>query len=243
MATFILVPGASHTAWCWHKVVPLIERAGHDARPVDLPGTGENRSIDPREASLAVWAQYVAEQVRAAESPVLLTGHSRGGFVISEAAEMVPDELAGLVYVTAAIPLPGRDLMAATGWDRDALVTDGNGLLTPYPTEVSDQIFYNRCSDEDRAEATTRLYPEPLRPLLDVSGVSVERWGRVPRAFIECADDNTFSLEVQRRMQSTAPCSPVITIDADHSPFLSAPRQLAEAMLEIATRLLPPAAT
>ena len=29
MSTFVLVHGAWHGAWCWDKVVPLLERAGH----------------------------------------------------------------------------------------------------------------------------------------------------------------------------------------------------------------------
>ena len=84
MATFILVPGAMHPAWCWHRIVPLLEQGGHRAIAIDLPGTGEDRSIDRRDATLAIWADHVADQVRRAEGPVLLTGHSRGGLVISE---------------------------------------------------------------------------------------------------------------------------------------------------------------
>jgi alpha-beta hydrolase superfamily lysophospholipase len=95
MSTFLLVPGASHTAWCWHKVVPLLRAAGHNAVAMDLPGTGENGSVALRDASLEVWSEYVAEQVQDAHRPVLLAGHSRGGYVISEAAERVPDRLAG----------------------------------------------------------------------------------------------------------------------------------------------------
>jgi hypothetical protein len=64
--------------------------------------------------------------------------------------------------------------------------------------------------------------------------VTPERWGRVSRAFIECLDDHTFPLEVQRRMQLTALCELVIAIESGHSPFLSAPRELADAMITIA---------
>lgn len=32
MAASILVPGASHTAWSCHNVVPLLEQEGHRAR-------------------------------------------------------------------------------------------------------------------------------------------------------------------------------------------------------------------
>jgi pimeloyl-ACP methyl ester carboxylesterase len=238
MATFVLVPGASHTAWCWHKLVPLLEEAGHSVKAIDLPGTGENRSIEPRDATLAVWARYVASEVSSAEDPVLLAGHSRGGYVISEAAELVPDAVAGLIYVSGVIPLPGEDLLTAAGLEREAMPADEHGFVMTAPPEIVNQFFYNRCTPEDRVEANGRLFAEPFRPLSDVSGVSSERWGGVRRAYIECADDHTFPLEVQRRMQATAPCDPVITLDSDHSPFLCVPDALAEAMLEIASRFV-----
>ena len=40
MASFVLVPGAGGMAWYWHRVVPLIRAAGHQAIAVDLPGFG-----------------------------------------------------------------------------------------------------------------------------------------------------------------------------------------------------------
>lgn len=239
MTTFVLVPGASHTAWCWHKVVPQLEAAGYGVAAIDLPGTGEDRSIRPSDATLALWAEHIAAEVLRAEPPVLLVGHSRGGYLISEAAEIVPDDLGGLIYVSAVIPLPGEDLLTAAGWDPALLEVDQQGLLVKYAPEVADTLFYNRCGSDDRAEANRRLFAEPYRPLVEVSGVSAERWGRVPRAYIESADDNTFPVEVQRRMQATAPCDPVITLDSDHSPFLSVPEDLAGAMVEIARRFAP----
>jgi hypothetical protein len=36
MALFVLVPGAGGMAWYWHRVVPLLGSAGHQAIAVDL---------------------------------------------------------------------------------------------------------------------------------------------------------------------------------------------------------------
>ena len=35
--SFVLIPGAGGAAWYWHRVVPLLQAAGHDAVAVDLP--------------------------------------------------------------------------------------------------------------------------------------------------------------------------------------------------------------
>ena len=45
-------------------------------------------------------------------------------------------------------------------------------------------------------------------------------------------------LALQREMQRVLPCAPVITLGTDHSPFYSAPQELAAALLS----LIPPAA-
>ncbi len=33
---FVLIPGAGGAAWYWHRVVPLLQEAGHEAIAVDL---------------------------------------------------------------------------------------------------------------------------------------------------------------------------------------------------------------
>ena len=38
MSTYVLVHGAWHGSWCWEKVVPLLEGAGHQVEVLDLPG-------------------------------------------------------------------------------------------------------------------------------------------------------------------------------------------------------------
>jgi pimeloyl-ACP methyl ester carboxylesterase len=44
MATFVLVHGAWHGGWCWHKIVPLLEAKGHRVLAPDLPGLGEDHT-------------------------------------------------------------------------------------------------------------------------------------------------------------------------------------------------------
>jgi pimeloyl-ACP methyl ester carboxylesterase len=235
MATFILVPGAMHTAWVWHRVVPLLERAGHRALAPDLPGLGENRSIAPGEATLASWADFLVDRARKTGGPVILVGHSRGGHVIGEATERAPHLVAGLVYVAAILAQPGQTALEAMGPD-----TNGKSSNLPpddvitMPADVALPIFYNRCTLADAAEAGRRLCPDAYAPNATPSGVTWGRWGRLPRAYVECSDDRALPLGRQRAMQALAPCDPVYTLDADHSPFFSATEPLADAILAAA---------
>jgi pimeloyl-ACP methyl ester carboxylesterase len=41
MATFVLVHGGWHGGWCWQKVIPLLEEAGHEVYAPTLTGLAE----------------------------------------------------------------------------------------------------------------------------------------------------------------------------------------------------------
>jgi len=45
MKTFILIHGSWHSSWNWHKVIPLIEKNGHRAIAIDLPGMGRDKLL------------------------------------------------------------------------------------------------------------------------------------------------------------------------------------------------------
>jgi pimeloyl-ACP methyl ester carboxylesterase len=57
--------------------------------------------------------------------------------------------------------------------------------------------------------------------------VTAERYGRVKRAFIQTRFDNAVPIDAQAAMCAAMPCDPVIVMDTDHSPFLSAPQEFA----------------
>lgn len=237
MASFVLIPGAMHGRWTWDRVVPLLEAAGHEAIAPDLPGMGTNTAIPVEEVTLADWGDFVAGVVRQAHdragTPVVLAGHSRGGLVIGEAAERVPELLAGLAYVTALLVPPGRSLADVTGHRPDPAAPPLEGAQL---AALARAQFYSGCTAEDADWAIANLHREPMQVMTTPATVTWERWGRVPRGFIECSEDRTLTLDKQREMQAAAPCDPVLTLAADHSPFLCAPQALAEALLAIAAR-------
>jgi alpha-beta hydrolase superfamily lysophospholipase len=42
MARFVLVHGAFHGAWTWRRTVAELEKRGHQAEAIDLPGQGDD---------------------------------------------------------------------------------------------------------------------------------------------------------------------------------------------------------
>jgi pimeloyl-ACP methyl ester carboxylesterase len=233
MACFILVPGAWHGAWCWERVVPLLEAAGHRALAPELIGMGADRAR-ASEGSLARWADQLAAIVTAEPGPVILAGHSRGGAVISEVAERVPERIDRLVYI-AALLLPGgkavRDLLhGVEGAERTAIVRHDDGTCTVDPGDAR-AAAYNTTPPDWAARAIARLGPEPRIALTTPVQVTAERFGQVPRAYIACRHDRTVPLATQLAMQADWPCDPAVVLECDHAPFYSAPDALAAALL------------
>src|SRR5690348_8589748 len=121
MGTFLLIHGAWHGGWCWHKVEPLLGAAGARVLAPDLPSMGADIT-PPGVITLDHWARFVAGLIERVSEPVTLVAHSRGGIVASRAAEFVPDRVRRIVYVAAYL-LPARaTLAAAARSDADSLI-------------------------------------------------------------------------------------------------------------------------
>src|SRR6201996_4537879 len=98
MSTYVMIPGSGGDAGYWHRVVPLLEAAGHQAIAVDLPGP------DPA-AGLPEYTDLTVAAAKGRDDIVLVAG-SLGGFTAPLAAGRLP--LRALVLVNAMIPVPGE---------------------------------------------------------------------------------------------------------------------------------------
>jgi pimeloyl-ACP methyl ester carboxylesterase len=237
MARFVLVAGAWHGTWCWEYVVPFLEARGHRAEPAELPGMGADRTPFA-ELEFGDWASSVAQVVSSDAEPAILVGHSRGGIVISQAAELVPDHVRLNIYVSGILMRSGE-----CGLDSAALVPPAT--LQARSFELTDDKLAFRVMPElassykqspphlvDRA--LTRMTPEPRFALVTPISLSPDRYGRVPRAYVECLADETVPLSLQRAMQAREPCNMVRTLDTDHCPTYSAPHELAVVLHDLA---------
>ena len=143
MARFVLVAGAWHGAWCWELVVPMLEAMGHRAQPAELPGMGSDKTPLAR-LSLELWAQAVADVIDSDPEPVILVGHSRGGVVISQAAELASDRIRLNVYLTAIMMKDGE-----SGLDSSQLVPS-DALRERHYKITDDGLAFNVIPDLGR---------------------------------------------------------------------------------------------
>ena len=211
--------------------MPLLERAGHKVEAPDLPGHGDD-TTPTREVSLKAYVDRVCGILDAESEPVVLVGHSMGGIVITQAAEYRPARIRTLVYVAAFLLRNGESLVEVAQTDTNALVMP-NLVMSEDQTHATvgdgkiKEAFYGDCSDQDVARARSLLVPQALAPFATPMTTTEENFGRVPRLYVECLGDRAISPSVQKTMYTATPCPKVISMNTSHSPFFSAPEELA----------------
>lgn len=223
MTTFVLVHGAFRGGWAWSRVRPLLVAAGHDVHAPSLIGAGEHLARLPEVTGLQVWVDQVVDLVELEDlTDVVLVGHSQGGLVTSAVAARVPQRIATVIHLDAAVPLPGQravDLLPAAGElpARDAAVP-----ARPVSTESGE---YDEAT---AAWLNARMTASPVGPALDpVPAVPAG----VRETYVFCSQTPVGypSRATRSRVEATG-LDPII-IDAGHDAPLSAPIRVVDVLL------------
>ena len=238
MASYILIHGAWHGAWCWDKVVPLLQQQGHTAVAIDLPAHGED--LTPMDdVSLQLYADKICEVISQQQEPVVLVGHSLGGIAISKAAEQCSSNVRKLVYLSGFL-LPNGVARLGYGSDIEGSLIDANKIMSDDKKSVSfnraglKETFYHDCCVDDIAKAAEHIRPEPVAGIVTPVHYTAENFGRIPRVYIECLQDRAIPPALQKRMYTEMSVAQVVTMDTSHSPFFSAAEELVEYLIELA---------
>jgi pimeloyl-ACP methyl ester carboxylesterase len=246
---FVLIHGGFHGAWCWDRTIPELQRLGHGAVAMDLPGHGARRDerstlADRRDAIVAVL-----------QPGDVLVGHSGGGFDATLAADATTDLVSHVVYLAAGLPLEGRTVLEATG-GATAPAAEGEGKVTQLMDDETGMLrfirpnnrgrmewvdfrgawdfFYHDCDETTARWAFERLTPAPVEFLTET--VSLPRFWKaeLARSYILCLQDRAKPHSMSEVVIERLGVAP-LTIDSSHSPFLSRPRQLAQLLVNAAT--------
>lgn len=239
--TYLLVHGAWHGSWCWHKVIPMLQANGHNAKAIDLPGHSIGNSSD------ITLDDYVSEVVKNANDQsgqVILVGHSMSGIVISQAAEKLGrKKVSALIYLDAFLPRDGESLFGLVditlkhltpdsrkpGLVENIIVSEDHKTNFVNP-EMAAEIFYHDCSEEDKKFALARMSTEPIAPLATPLRLTDDVYGIIPKYYILCTE----SRDMDKTFLSTrVTCKKVYKLASSHSPFFSMPEKLVGIFNEI----------
>lgn len=254
--TMLLIHGAWQGAWAWQAWLPELRRLGWRGLAVDLPGNGCNPSdrSTPADVSLALYVTRLRQIVEREPGPVVVVGHSGGGVVASQLAEAVPGRVSALVYL-AGMMLPSgmrwREVVEGAraqhpGVDFAGIVPhlrwSADGQSSEVPPEAARRIFLHDCDATAAADAAARLTPQPERGRDVAPTLSHDRYGRVPRLYVEATADRSLHPLLQQRLLTLSPGAVHRRIDSGHVPQLTRPRALAELVCRELDLMLAPRA-
>jgi pimeloyl-ACP methyl ester carboxylesterase len=233
--TIVLVHGAWADASSWNAVASDLQ--SQDFTVLTPPNLLRGLATD---------AGYIGSFLAQRTSgPVVLVGHSYGGFVVTNAATQGGDVRA-LVYVDAFIPEEGETTFQILGGSSSA-------LAVPDPTTVLDLAGYPNSPEgdveaflkpdvvhtafaEDLPEADRWLIAAGQRPITlsaNTTPSASAGWKTLPSWAVIGLQDRVIPPDVQRRMAERAGAT-ISEVDASHVSMVSKPQAALDAILAAA---------
>lgn len=220
MSTFVLIPGAGGAAWYWHRVVPHLQDAGHEAVAVDLRGDDETAGLP----------EYAREVLATLDdrSDVVLVAQSLGAFTAPLVAAKVP--LRALVLVNAMIPLPGETPGAWWNNTGSLRARETAAERGGYGTEFDLAVYFlHDVPPEVAAAGEGHQRPEANAAFGSVC--DFQAWPSVPIRVVAGADDRFFPAEFQQTLARDRLGVEADVLRGGHLIALSQPVELANYLL------------
>jgi pimeloyl-ACP methyl ester carboxylesterase len=219
----VLVHGFWADGSSWSKVIPILKNAGHPVVAVQLP--------------LHSVADDVATVKRAIEQiggPIILVGHSYGGFVITNAAYN-NSNVTALVYIAALAPdegETGNDYVKT--WPKE-FIEAGLGSVKPdsggFLFIAQDKFHELFAQDVDGTEADIMaVVQKPPNQSMFVEKSGPPAWKQLPAWFQVSENDRVIYPDAERnfakRMNATT-----LSLNSSHASLVSHPNEIAELIL------------
>lgn len=237
MTTFVLVHGSHDGGWIWQKLARLLRAAGHEVYTPTLTGLSDRSHLLECGVDLTCHVTDVTNLLFYEDlTEVTLVGNSYAGMVITSVAGKAPERLKQVVYLDAYLPDDGQ--CEADLWPEDmraAIEADDlavRGLRQPPPPAIFGVI------DPDLAAwLEARMTPQPLATYNEPVSTGGAQSGAIHHVYIQCTDGlDTASLFAPFAEKARARGWDVHALAAGHVPMLTAPRELAHLLLDIAAQ-------
>jgi pimeloyl-ACP methyl ester carboxylesterase len=233
--TIVLVHGAWADGSSWNAVATSLRDQGFTV--LTPPNLLRSVTVDAPYVS-----SFVAQRT---DGPVVLVGHSYGGFVVTNAATGGGDVRA-LVYVDAFAPDEGETVFQILGGS-------GSAFDIPDPTAVFDLVGYpggpegdleaflkpdtvHRSFAQDLPEADRWLIVQSQRPItLSANTTPSGRpaWATLPSWTVVGTEDEVIPPDTQRKMAERAGAT-ITDVAASHGSMVSNPQVTIDAILAAA---------
>lgn len=242
--TFVLVHPAWHGAWFWKRLAPLLRDRGHVVCTPTLTGLGERSHLARPDVGLDMHVSDIVNVLKHQElGDVVIVGDSSSGAVVTGVADLVPGQIALVVYLDAFVPENGQSLFELIAPERrqalETLVkTEGDGWrlprFAPAPWETIVRDMWGVTRADDVRWLVDRLGPTPVghfRDPLRRTNLAAEK---LSRAFIRCRQFPNARFDQHAEMAQRSPLWRYRELNAPHHAAFTAPDQVADVLLELA---------
>lgn len=224
-ATFVLVHGAWHGGWCWKKIIPLLQSAGHEVLTPTLTGLGERAHLLNPNIDLNTHIQDITAVLEYEDlHNVVLVGHSYGGMVIAGVAEKTGARCTHLVYLDAFLPENGK---AVKDYAPLAPSREDGWRVPPFGPPSA----YDVTDEQDADWMMSRLGDQPIKTFTQPIQLSDDENNSVLKTFILCSDAPFFAEAGERAKQQGFQYRELFS--AGHDAMVTKPKELAEMLFEV----------
>jgi pimeloyl-ACP methyl ester carboxylesterase len=212
--------------------------AGHDVFTPTLTGLGERAHLASPDVSPETHIGDVLGVLDYEDlSGVNLVGHSASGAVISGVADLARNRVGQLIYLDAVVPDDGQSALESFGprdrdWLKKLIAGSEPKWSLAVPAEVlGDDHPFGIVDPVDVRWMKSKLTPQPIRPWTDAVHLSGPIGSM--RSYVYCDwRGNSYSVTAARVRSD--PTWQYRELKTGHDAMVSAPRELADVLIELA---------
>jgi pimeloyl-ACP methyl ester carboxylesterase len=230
--TIVLVHGAFADASGWAPTVEKLQKKGYDVLAPANPLRG-----------VAADSAYIRTLLAQIPGPIVLVGHSYGGFVNTNAATGNPNVKA-LVYIAAFAPDEGESIQSISAAHPGSKLGPDTLEVRAYPLpdgtdghegyiklDAFRDVFAADLPRRTAAINAVSQRPADLAALGAPSGAPA--WKTIPSWYLVATQDNAIGVDAERFMAARAGAH-TVEVKASHSVFASQPDAVTDLILDAA---------
>ncbi len=231
MTTFVLVPGAWLGGWVWKRIIPMLEKKGHEAYPVTLTGMGDRVHLASKDFGVETAIQDALNVINYNDlHGFVLVGHSFAGKVVAAVADRAHGMVSTLLYLDAFRPDKVRTPQGAFDPASEFGPLPPGGWAFPFTEKILDNIGKD-VQGADRKWMLAKATPWPTRYASEPVTLS-ENFDSVKAAYIFCTQSGDPVDEIVAGKWGKLE-GPHKVIESGHYPMITKPDELVRDMLAL----------
>ena len=235
-APFVLVHGAWHGGWCWERVTPYLEAAGHKVYTPTLAGMAERAAQLSASINLDTHAQDVIHVLERNDlRNAILVGHSYAGMVIPLVADRAGPRLKRLIFLDALLLDNNQSFKRSVppeAWAArmKAAHEKGRGIgFPPFPAAA-----FGISDKADQAWVDSKLTLHPVSTYEQPMVLRHPFGNGIDKVYVDCTNPQMAPVNASRNKARAQAGWKYDAIATGHDAMVTAPRELAALFLRYA---------